>query len=489
MLPPLAEDEHELDTDGKRHTTQFDPFLLSALARSAAPSTDPEQERLDLARAHDWFVESNLRGSHDLVKVQPRDQGGLEPWTGYGHAALDADALLMAHWHEECAGPTIAKFASAPKRVLDLGCGLYAQWILATARTSGWETTRFVGLDLAPVLVPPSLLPDDMRTRVTFVQHDFLDPLPFFEGEFDYIRCCRVASGIPEPSWDPLIEELKRCLAPGGTLEIIDDSARPTLPPKMRQELDAILRNQYLNVELRTVIPSTLAMNNMHSITTASPASVPALRGRLALDGAHDELANVEVVDRVLLACTARCTSGSASALAQAIASASASEADPSSQTTSPHPDGHGPGAAHSAASAREVRECEAILRSWTSDVVADASIAELMEQQWGWTCRFDQQMETQLNEMLPAVEQRVIDATKATKALERNSTSSAGLGVSVDRLQKVRTAQQQAETRRREVNAQLQAVRRRLGRDAGGLRRLETDAADFRGQAWTCRN
>lgn len=112
---------------------------------------------------------------------------------------LCSDALFMAEWRDQY-GPTVANLESTPERVLDIGCGVYGQWILAAAQAPGWEATRFVGLDLAPVLVPTSMLPAEVRSRVVFVQHDFLRPLPFHDGQFDYIRTCGVTAGVPGPS-------------------------------------------------------------------------------------------------------------------------------------------------------------------------------------------------------------------------------------------------------------------------------------------------
>lgn len=112
---------------------------------------------------------------------------------------LCSDALFMAEWRDQC-GPTFANLEPTPTRVLDIGCGVYGQWILAAAQVPGWEATRFVGLDLAPVLVPTSMLPAEVRSRVDFVQHDFLQRLPFHDGQFDYIRTCGVTAGVPGPS-------------------------------------------------------------------------------------------------------------------------------------------------------------------------------------------------------------------------------------------------------------------------------------------------
>ncbi|TKA56709.1 hypothetical protein B0A53_01904 [Rhodotorula sp. CCFEE 5036] len=281
MLPDKSEPVLDVDAvsaDRSSESRFADPnFLLSELAGNAPDELNLEQERLNLVKAHDWFVESNVRGSHETSRTRP-----LEPphdvvsWSGYGRAALDADALFMAEWRDRY-GPTFANLETTPTRVLDVGCGVYGQWILAAAQAPGWEATRFVGLDLAPVLVPASMLPAAVRSRVVFVQHDVLQPLPFQDGQFDYIRCCGVTAGVPgpslvqhKPSWDILLEELKRCLAPGGKLEVADTPSRPILPPRLREEFDTMLEKHLLNVNLRGVIPATLAMNDMHDVEAPS---------------------------------------------------------------------------------------------------------------------------------------------------------------------------------------------------------------------------
>lgn len=100
MLPDKSETALDVDavsadrssSESHRFADQK-TFLLSELAGRAPDQLDLEQqERLKLAKAHDWFVESNLRGSHETSRTRP-----LEPplpdvvsWSGYGHAALDA---------------------------------------------------------------------------------------------------------------------------------------------------------------------------------------------------------------------------------------------------------------------------------------------------------------------------------------------------------------------------------------------------------------
>lgn len=100
-----------------------------------------------------------------------------------------------------------------PRRVLDLGCGITAGWCLSMLREKGWEGTQFVGefcsssrrreltrragLDVAPVLVPMSMLPYDQSSRLSFVQHNILQRLPFEDAKFDYVRVGNIGMDVP----------------------------------------------------------------------------------------------------------------------------------------------------------------------------------------------------------------------------------------------------------------------------------------------------
>lgn len=66
---------------------------------------------------------------------------------GYGLATGDADAILMGDemLTFDDGSPTGARFEGGkpPARVLDLGCGVWAMWILKALRC--WPETEFVG--------------------------------------------------------------------------------------------------------------------------------------------------------------------------------------------------------------------------------------------------------------------------------------------------------------------------------------------------------
>ena len=66
---------------------------------------------------------------------------------GYGLATGDAEAILMEDGFLtfDEGSPTGARFEGGqpPKRVIDLGCGVWATWILRALQC--WPETEFVG--------------------------------------------------------------------------------------------------------------------------------------------------------------------------------------------------------------------------------------------------------------------------------------------------------------------------------------------------------
>ncbi|KAF8965139.1 hypothetical protein BDZ97DRAFT_1904235 [Flammula alnicola] len=116
-----------------------------------------------------------------------------------------------------CESLTWHVFEKPPTKVLEIGCGT-GTWILHCART--WK----VSLDIVP------LHPDlqnvgspDLASRITWVQYNFLDGLPFQNEEFDFVHIKRIALGVPEDKWDYLFEEIARVMKPGGAFEMVEE--------------------------------------------------------------------------------------------------------------------------------------------------------------------------------------------------------------------------------------------------------------------------
>lgn len=128
--------------------------------------------------------------------------------------------------------PSFLTFDSNPPiAILDVGCGA-GHWAIRAAKH--WPNARIIGIDL---IAPSSLnggiaTPSNVEWRqMNFVGHR----LGFPSDTFDLVRMANLSLCIPAESWEEVLTEVMRILAPGGRLELIDDQALfPTVRPLER---------------------------------------------------------------------------------------------------------------------------------------------------------------------------------------------------------------------------------------------------------------
>ncbi|KAF8799001.1 hypothetical protein BYT27DRAFT_7264526 [Phlegmacium glaucopus] len=139
----------------------------------------------------------------------------------YGREVVDLDVWETMFCLDICESLTWHVFGTPPTKVLEIGCGT-GTWILHCAQN--WKECHFVGLDIVP------LHPDlqnvgspDLASRITWVQHNFLDGLPFQNEEFDFVHIKRIALGVPEDKWDTFFEEIARVMKPGAAFEMVEE--------------------------------------------------------------------------------------------------------------------------------------------------------------------------------------------------------------------------------------------------------------------------
>ncbi|KAL5635858.1 hypothetical protein ACGC1H_004606 [Rhizoctonia solani] len=167
----------------------------------------------------------------------------------YSHKMLDHYNLEVDLSFRTVVGLTFHKLPAPPAKVLDLGCGT-GYWIVKAAHQ--WTQTEFIGFDLVPIQpclervtsrsgLSTSKDHADLRLheRIRWVHGNFLEKLPFQDDEFDFVRCRKIARGVPESKWDGLYEEIVRVMKPGAAFEHIEEdiifpteiSHKPTNPP------------------------------------------------------------------------------------------------------------------------------------------------------------------------------------------------------------------------------------------------------------------
>lgn len=109
------------------------------------------------------------------------------------------------------------------RRVLDLGCGKGRFGRALVARGA-----RVVGLDLSAAMLRSAEGLERVRGSAR--------RLPFDSGAFDRVVAVEVFEHLPPAAWDRTLAEIRRVLAPGGVLAIVDKNAaacdpnRPWLP-------------------------------------------------------------------------------------------------------------------------------------------------------------------------------------------------------------------------------------------------------------------
>ncbi|KAJ7259535.1 hypothetical protein B0H12DRAFT_1108563 [Mycena haematopus] len=163
----------------------------------------------------------------------------------YAREVLDLDVWETMACQRICDSLTFHVFTTPPTKVLDIGCGT-GTWILNCGMA--WKKCHFVGLDVVPL--HPDVGTSEISTRITWVQANFLDGLPFPNDEFDYVHIKRIALGVPEDKWDALFEEVARVLKSGGAFELIEEDLffpGKTITDDNDSDSDAVSELRYAN--------------------------------------------------------------------------------------------------------------------------------------------------------------------------------------------------------------------------------------------------
>ncbi|KZT64915.1 hypothetical protein DAEQUDRAFT_769258 [Daedalea quercina L-15889] len=169
-------------------------------------------EKMQQREAH--FIKRNGRKLH-------RYPANAVPYPrSYDREVVDHDVWCLI-WARQVSGNVAwHMYKKSPRKALDLGCGT-GTWILDAAKS--WKDTHFVGLDIVPLYPNLEEIDPILAWRVTWVQANFLERLPFADGEFDFVHVRRIARGIPEDKWDHVLEEISRILKSGGAFQISEE--------------------------------------------------------------------------------------------------------------------------------------------------------------------------------------------------------------------------------------------------------------------------
>jgi SAM-dependent methyltransferase len=176
-----------------------------AFRRSGTPLDLLDRTRLDWQRTED--VVRTGRSLHAVDTSSGAQQ--LYPSVVPGLSVLGARAAAVA-----------ARLLAPAGRVLDVGAGA-APWSIALARADA--TARVTALDLPPVLetTRSQVTEAGLGDRFTFVAADLLDVSPE-PASADLVVLANVCHLFDDATCAEVVGRLRRALAPGGRLAIID---------------------------------------------------------------------------------------------------------------------------------------------------------------------------------------------------------------------------------------------------------------------------
>ncbi|KAG1885091.1 hypothetical protein F4604DRAFT_1729673 [Suillus subluteus] len=158
------------------------------------------------------------------------------------------------------------------KRILDIGSG-NGVWVVEAAKH--WKGCEVVGLDV--VSLHPDLVrlsrDKDLLKRVSWVQANFLDGLPFANDSFDFVHIKRIARGVPEDKWDDLFEEITRVMKPGAAFEVVEEDL--TFPGRSDGEGSEVgtLRSKESNISMSTSSRSPGTESGRDSASSSSDSA------------------------------------------------------------------------------------------------------------------------------------------------------------------------------------------------------------------------
>ncbi|KAM0752383.1 hypothetical protein T439DRAFT_206918 [Meredithblackwellia eburnea MCA 4105] len=383
-------------------------------------------------------------------------------WMSYSNAAHNWDALLTASLFMTTGNGAPAFLpvrsqdgtpglpARPPaRRVLDIGSGFSAMWCVEMALQPGWEETEFYPLDIGPSNILLELLPPQVAARITYTRHNFLAKLPFPNDTFDYVRLAHVSQGLPENELGAILDEVSRVLTSKGLIEILDSDLtvirkHPALPPLtpphsmssiphadpesdpfavIDECFDAVTESRFINPHILGMIPSSLSLNfrNVQSSgtlelempalpptnTALAPPTIPVLTCNpyRSVELQKRKQPQSSEMSRIFLHAYAERFAGSSERLAEAAAErrrARQKPTQPAALDSTPKPQ------ASNEEKVKLEHELNNAVQNWCTDLKERAGLARLMESRLGWTCAFDEEMETVLSSYLPLFEKRI---------------------------------------------------------------------------------
>ncbi|KZT41743.1 S-adenosyl-L-methionine-dependent methyltransferase [Sistotremastrum suecicum HHB10207 ss-3] len=160
--------------------------------------------------------------------------------------------------------------------VLDIGCGS-GIWCFEIVKM--YPDSEIVGMDITPCS-----LTESGSDKVRFIQNNLLDGLQKFHGKFDVVHCRTVLIHVGSDQQVWVIQEILRCLRPGGLVilsdwdeTVLDQHGTRLLPAKDGEEFNA--RTSWLARLWNEFFPredfQNLLRHKIHDVLQNSPLIDP----------------------------------------------------------------------------------------------------------------------------------------------------------------------------------------------------------------------
>ncbi|KAI8985499.1 S-adenosyl-L-methionine-dependent methyltransferase [Pilobolus umbonatus] len=154
--------------------------------------------------------------NHSMTSVSSNSSGSVLP-----NNIMESDRLVSQHYilRETFGNDTMAPMSFDKTTVLDIGCGS-GTWTMEMA--SQYPDSEFIGIDHEP-LFPQNIKPANCEFRVLdLLRNNQIEQLPFMDNSIDYIFQRDLNWGLMTEHWEPLMNEYRRILRPGGYIELVE---------------------------------------------------------------------------------------------------------------------------------------------------------------------------------------------------------------------------------------------------------------------------
>jgi ubiquinone/menaquinone biosynthesis C-methylase UbiE len=191
------------------------------------------------------------------------------------------DPLLRLLGEDRLKGPLIEAADIRPgQRVLDLGCGTGTLALMICERCPG---AKVVGIDPDPKALAIARSKAERAGAAVEWRQGFADDLPFEDGSFDRVVSSLVFHHLPPDVVRATVPELRRVLAPGGSVWVLDLSHSGT--HGFHGLLAKFASHQHGDEDVAGELPAL--MENAGLLAAEARPSGRTLMGSLVLTHAH----------------------------------------------------------------------------------------------------------------------------------------------------------------------------------------------------------